>query len=254
MSSSTLDQLLKSKILTSTNALRHLISILYYESCQTSFARAQHTRIIRLLAPTWWNSRWHWYYYILPNPPLLYLTFILMNSQLSNERKQQPSSLPSSRGNNKQPVATWFSQHSFFRFKLKSAGFFSHSRSSSSKSNSSLSSDPSLSRSQSQSTTISKDSIYASSSTSVSNQASVASVKKSSKVGQTLDAMSSKFEAPTSTIATHSCRPIRSTVPQTTSEYRQPISNFFATIPGVPGVRSLWRSLIVLDWFICLDF
>ena len=162
-----------------------------------------------------------------------------MNSQLSNERKQQPSSLPSSRGNNKQPVATWFSQHSFFRFKLKSAGFFSHSRSSS-KSNSSLSSDSSLSRSQSQSTSISKDSIYASSTTSVSNQASVASVKKSSKVGQTLDAMSSKFEAPTtSTIAKHSGRPIRSTVPQTTSEYRQPISNFFATIPGVPGVCSI---------------
>ena len=177
------------------------------------------------------------------NPPLLpqfsTLTFILMNFQPSNERKHQPSSsLPSrTRSNTKQRVANWFAgQHSFFRFKLKSSGFLSHSRSSSSSSSSSksqhssesISSDPSFSRSQSPSTSISKDSIYYASTTRASNQAG-------KKMGQTLDAMSS------SKFATHSRRPpIQATAPQTrttsNSSYREPIANFFATIPAVPGV------------------
>lgn len=171
------------------------------------------------------------YIYILPNPHHwhFYLcTFFLMNSQPSNERKQQPSSFPSFLVNKR--AAIWFGKPSFFRFKLKSR-FLPYSRSSS-KSRSSLSSDSSLSCAQLPSTTTSKDSIYAS--TSVSNQAGV-SIKKSSKVGQTLDAVSSKYEAP---IALHSSRLINSTAPQTTPDYRQPIPNFFATIPTVPGVSS----------------
>jgi hypothetical protein len=160
-----------------------------------------------------------------------------MNSQPSNERKQQPSSPPSFLVN-KQRAGTcqWFSKPSFFRFKLKS-GFLSHFRTSS-KSHSSLSSDSSLSRAQSPSTTTSKDSIYAS--TSVSNQALPGAAIKKSSVRQTLDAVSSKFEAP---VAIHSSRPIHSTAPsaQTTRDYRQPIRNFFA-IPMVPGVSVHWLS------------
>lgn len=159
-----------------------------------------------------------------------------MNSQLSqtsNERKQHHSPLLSFRVI-KQRAATWISKPSFFRFKLKS-GFPSHSRSSS-KSTSSLSSDPSLYSAQSPSTTISKDSIY--SSTNVSNQAGAA-IKKPSKVRQTLDAVSSKFEAPSIAIhSTTSRPPIHSTATQTTPDYRQTIPNFFATVPMVPGVCS----------------
>lgn len=155
-----------------------------------------------------------------------------MNSQPSNERKQKPSSFPSFRVK-KQRAAIWFSKFSFPRFKLKS-GFLSHSPSSS-KSHSSLSisdSDPSLSLTQSPSTMTFKDSVYASS-TSVSNQAGVAAIKKSSKMRQTLDAVTSKFEAP---IPTHASRPIHSTASQTTPDYRQPIPNIFATIRVPPGV------------------
>jgi hypothetical protein len=151
-----------------------------------------------------------------------------MNSQLSIERKQQPSSSFLSFRVNKQRAAVWFSKPSFFRFKSKS-GFLSHS-SSSSKSKSSLSSVPSLSRSRSPSTTTLKDSIYPST-TSVSNQPGVA-IKKSSKARQT-----SIFEAPIAIQSTS--RSIHhSTVPQPTPNYRQPIlPNVFTTmIPMVPGV------------------
>lgn len=149
----------------------------------------------------------------------------IMYSQPSNERK-------------KQRAATWFSNPSFFRFKLKPA-FLSHSRSSeSSKSHSSsLSSDPSLSRTQSPSSTTSKDSIYASSARpSVSDQAGASIKKSSTKMRRNLDAAaSSKFEAPVP-IRSTSSRPIHLTAPQTTPDYRKPIRNFFATIPMVPGV------------------
>jgi len=162
-----------------------------------------------------------------------------MDSQLSSECKPQPSSPPSFRVNKQRP-ATWFSKPSFFRFKLKS-NFLSRSRSSSKSRSSSLSSDPSsesesLSRPQSPSTTTSKDSIYASTitTTSVSNHQPGIAIKKSSKVRQqTLDdRVSSTFEAPTTTAM---MQPVHSTAPQTTPDYRQPISNFFSTIPMVPG-------------------
>ena len=154
-----------------------------------------------------------------------------MNSQPFYERRPQPSSLPSFQKVNKQRAASWFSKPSFLRFKSKSSSL-SHSPSS----HSSLSSDPSLSRAQSPSiTTSSKDSIIYASSTVSSNQEGhgVVAIKKSSRVRQTLDAMSS-------TIAIHSSRPIHSTAaitaPQTTPDYRQPIPNFLSTVSMVPGV------------------
>jgi hypothetical protein len=155
-------------------------------------------------------------------------------SQPSNERKQQPSPLTSFRVI-KQRAATWIRKPSFFRFKSKS-GFPSHSLSSS-KSNSSLSSDPSLYSAQSPSTTISKDhdSIYAS--INVSNQAGAA-IQRPSNVRQTLAAVSSKFEAPIAINSSTSRPPIHSAATQTTPDYRQPIPNFFATVPMVPGVCS----------------
>ena len=164
-----------------------------------------------------------------------------MYSQPSNDRKQQPSSVPCLRvDHDKQRATTWFSKPSFFQLKSK-FGFLSRSRSS--KSHSSLSSDPSLSRAQSPSTMTSNDSIYAP--TIVSNQAGVA-IKKSSKVRTLVDAVSSKLEAP---------RPIHSTASQTTPDYRRPIPIFFATIPimMVPGVCSLSPltvlGLIYLSFF-----
>ena len=197
-----------------------------------------------------WNSRCQQLLlYPSESPPLL--TFFLMNSQLSNERKQQPLSL-SFRANSIQRAATWFNKPLFSRFKLKS-GFLSHSRSSSkSHSSSSLSSDPSLSRAQSSLTTTSKDNIYATTSLSVSSQAGVA-IKKFSKPRQTLDAVSSNFETPQA-IAIHSGRPIHSIAPQTTPDYRRPIPNFFATIPMVPGVSSLAFTGCPCQLFIGLVF
>ena len=168
--------------------------------------------------------------------------FFVMNSQPSYERKPQPSSLPSFQKVNKQRAATWFSKPSFFRFKSKPS-FLSHSPKSS---HSSLSSDPSLSRARSPSTitttSSSKDSIiYASSSNvSSSNQESLA-IKKSSRVRQTLDAVSSTFAIYSSST------PIHSTAPQTTPDYRQPIPKIFSAVPMVPGVCSLAFTWIPLD-------
>ena len=193
--------------------------------------------------------------YILPeSPPPSLSTFLrVMNSQPFNERK--PPSSSSSLPVNKQRASTWFSKPSFFfRFKLK-PGFLqvSRSRSSSSSSKSAhssslSSSDPSLSRAQSTtSTTTSKDTTIYASTTTTSVSPNQPGVKKSSsKVRRTLDAVSSSiFEAPTtssmiampsSSSSSSNRRPIHSTAPQTIPDYRQPIPNFFATIPMVPGV------------------
>jgi hypothetical protein len=166
------------------------------------------------------------------------------HSQLSINERKQSSPLPSFRVI-KQRAATWISKPSFFRFKSKSS-FTSRSRSSS-ESNSSLSSDPSLYSAQSP-TTISKDSIYAS--TNVSSNQAGAAVKKPSKLRQTLDAVSSKFEAKHSTTTS---RPrIHSTATQMTPYYRQPIPNYFATIPMVCSYKRSLTLSLTLIYLSCL--
>jgi len=132
-----------------------------------------------------------------------------MKSQLSDKRKPQPSPLSFSRVT-MQRAATWFSNKpSFFRFRSKSG----LSSSDSSFNSHSSSSDDSLSR---QSTmTSSKASV----------QPSTAALKN---VPSSI--------ARTSTIHSSTSRPIHSTAQwQTMEDYRRPITNFFATMPIVPG-------------------